>query len=101
MPIDPNHPADPNLVVPPGQINETVLTFNEGGQDFDIDHLGIGYPDSQWGNFAVYRGAEMVAEFCLPEHGLNPEYQDRSRFSVTDDELAELAREAVADMERE
>lgn len=49
---------------------ETIAVYDEDGSRYEIDHLGIGYPDTQWGNFAVYRDGEMVAEFCIPESGV-------------------------------
>jgi hypothetical protein len=44
---------------------ETVATFEHDGATYEIDHLGIGHPDTQWGDFAVYRDGEQVGEFSV------------------------------------
>jgi hypothetical protein len=79
---------------------ETIATFTgDDGNTYEIDHLGIGYPDTQWGNFAVYRDGEMVEEFCIPEHGLKPEFRPAAVWAglpVTEAELTDLARQAAA-----
>lgn len=78
---------------------ETIAAYDVDGDTYEIDHLGIGYPDTQWGNFAVYRDGEMVAEFCIPESSLKPEYRPRGRdaeLPVTTGELIDLAKGAVA-----
>jgi hypothetical protein len=74
---------------------ETIVVYDEDGSRYEIDHLGIGYPDTQWGNFAVYRDGEMVAEFCIPESSLKPEYRP-AELPVTTAELIEHAKGAVA-----
>jgi hypothetical protein len=74
---------------------ETIVTYEDGGDTYEIDHLGIGYPETQWGNFAVYRRGEMVAEFCIPESSLKPEYRP-AELPVTTGELIDLAKGAVA-----
>lgn len=72
---------------------ETIATFEHEGSVYEIDHLGIGYPDTQWGNFAIYCDGEMVAEFCIPESALNPEFRPEL---PTTDELIDLAKGALA-----
>lgn len=42
---------------------ETVATYRDGGVTYEIDHLGIGRPDTQMGIYQVYRDGETVAEF--------------------------------------
>lgn len=74
---------------------ETIAAYDDGGRHYEIDHLGIGYPETQWGNFAVYCGGEMVAEFCIPESSLKPEYRP-AELPVTTAELIEHAKGAVA-----
>lgn len=77
---------------------ETIATYREGGILCEIDHLGVGR-DSQWGEFAVYRGGELVAEFSLPESGLRAEFRP-AELSASTAELIELARAAVAEADR-
>jgi hypothetical protein len=74
---------------------ETIAVYDDGGGTYEIDHLGINCPETQWGNFAVYRDGEMVAEFCIPESSLQPEYRPAG-LPVTPAELIEMARGAVA-----
>lgn len=73
---------------------ETIATYEDGGQVYEIDHLGIGYPDTQWGNFAVYRGNVMIAEFCIPESSLAPEFRP-AELPCTREQLVEHAKGAV------
>lgn len=73
---------------------ETIITYEDGGQTYEIDHLGIGRPETQRGNFAVYRDGDMVAEFCLPWFGLKREFQPDNLPS--DEELIRHAKGAVA-----
>lgn len=73
--------------------NETIITYRNGGQEFEIDHLGVAV-DAQWGDFAVYRDGTQLAEFSIPASALRPEYRPDSL--PADDELIRLAREAVA-----
>jgi hypothetical protein len=74
---------------------ETIAAYDQDGGRYEIDHLGIGYPETQWGTFAVYRAGEMIAEFCIPESSLKPEYQP-AELPVTTAELIDLAKGAVA-----
>jgi len=74
---------------------ETILTYEHGGDGYEIDHLGVCRP-GQWGCFAVYSAhGEMLTEFDIPESLLRPELQPAA-LPVSDDELIELAREAVS-----
>ena len=83
-------------------VNETITTYQLGGRTYEIDHLGIagaenfaaGSLSDQWGEFAVYREGEQVAEFAIPESAVKPEYRPDSL--PADAELIRLAREAVA-----
>jgi hypothetical protein len=73
---------------------ETILTYESGGLTYEIDHLGIGRPETQWGAFAVYQNGVQVSEFWIQEAGLKAE--DRpAELPVTDEELIRLAKEAV------
>jgi hypothetical protein len=74
---------------------ETIAVYDDIGGTYEIDHLGINYPETQWGNFAVYHDGEMVAEFCIPESSLKLEYRP-AELPVTTGELIDLARGAVA-----
>jgi hypothetical protein len=83
---------DPNL--------ETIGTFEDGGETFEIDHLGIGY-DTQWGEFAVYLNGKQFTVFELDEVGLKPEFRPelppldeltRLALGAIQDERAEVAR---------
>jgi hypothetical protein len=74
---------------------ETIATYTNGGQTFEIDHLGIGFADTQWGEFVVYRDGRQIAEFAIEESALKPEFRP-AELPVTTDELIRLAREAVA-----
>jgi hypothetical protein len=73
---------------------ETILTYGDGGETYEIDHLGIGHPDTQWGEFNVWTGGNCVAEFAIPESALKPEHRP-AQLPVTDGELIELAKRAV------
>jgi hypothetical protein len=73
---------------------ETIATFALGGQTYEIDHLGIGFP-SQWGEFNVWTDGNCVAEFAIEESALKPEFRP-AELPVSTDELIRLAREAVA-----
>jgi hypothetical protein len=42
--------------------SETIAHFQHHDVDYELDHLGIAVPE-QWGEFALYTGGEMVAEF--------------------------------------
>lgn len=72
---------------------EVIATYVNGGATYEIDHLGIGNP-KQWGDFAVYRDGEQVAEFCIEASWFKPEH----RPPLPDiEELIELAKAAVTD----
>lgn len=75
--------------------DETIAVYQDGGRRYEIDHLGIGYPETQWGNFAVYRDGEMVAEFAIDDSMLAPEYRP-AELTVTTEELIDLAKAAAA-----
>jgi hypothetical protein len=74
--------------------HETIATYEDDGKTYEIDHLGIGSPD-QWGNFAVYCGDEMVAEFCIPESSLSPQCRPKE-LPLTPEVLIIHAKGAVA-----
>ena len=77
------------------EIDETVMTYEDNGQVYEIDHLGVGWP-SQWGEFAVYTGNREVAAFSIPESLLKPEFRPAA-LPVTPDQLVELAKQAVSE----
>lgn len=77
--------------------SEVVATYIEdGGATMEIDHLGIGHPEHQWGEFAVYRDDVMVAEFATEAAGYLPGHRPELPDIET---LIELARHAVNDWE--
>ena len=78
-------------------MTETILTYEAGGETYEIDHLGIGR-GFQWGEFAVYCDGMQVAEFAIEESALKPEFRPAT-LPVPDQELIRLAREAVAEWE--
>lgn len=84
------------------EINETIATYKDGGKTYEIDHLGIGRPGGthdldhgQWGEFTVYCNGVQVGEFAIDEACLKPEFRP-AELPVTNDELIELAKQAVA-----
>lgn len=74
---------------------ETILSWEEDGHLYEIDHLGIGY-DSQWGEFQVYRDGESYVGFAIEESALKPEFRP-AELPVTNAELIEMAKRAVAE----
>ena len=72
---------------------QTVAAFEHDGSSYEIDHLGIG-SGSQWGEFAVYRDGEEVAEFTLAEPVLRPGSRPAG-LPVSAGELVRLARQAL------
>lgn len=42
--------------------SETIACFRHNDVNYELDHLGIAVPE-QWGEFAVFAGGEMLAEF--------------------------------------
>jgi hypothetical protein len=44
---------------------ETVVTYSRDGVVYEIDHLGVCSPDTQWGDYVVYRDGVQVAEFSV------------------------------------
>ena len=76
---------------------ETVTTYRSGDQTYEIDHLGICHPETQWGEFAVYRDGEQLAEFAIPGRPGAFEYWPPAACVLPPhSELVRLAREAVA-----
>jgi hypothetical protein len=71
---------------------ETIATFTHDGRTYEIDHLGITHPDTQWGEYAVFCGDRMVSVF---DHGANlkPEYR---LAEPTTDEVIAMAKRALA-----
>lgn len=75
---------------------ETVATYEDDGSTYEIDHLGIGFPD-QWGIYQVYRDGQTVAEFsagvqlslCSVQFDAAP---------ADEAQLIVMAKEAVADL---
>lgn len=81
-----------------GNPSEVVATYvDDNGATVEIDHLGIGN-EHQYGEFAVYRGGVMIAEFATESAGYLPAY--RPPLPSTD-ELVAMARQAVADWTEE
>ena|ERR1035438_62115 len=87
------------------EISETIATYEADGKIYEIDHLGAGHPDTQWGQFAVYRYGQQIAAFAIAEDG-NPipvEFavmrgtppDAPAELPVSNDDLIRLAREAV------
>lgn len=70
---------------------EVFASFEHNGDHYEIDHLGIGNP-KQWGDFAVYRDGEQVAEFSVDaswfKEGYRPPLPDV-------DELIEQAKSVI------
>jgi hypothetical protein len=80
-------------------MNETVVEYvDDKGDSFGVDHLGIGHPETQWGEFAVYRNGVQLAEFAVPDAALKPEFR---KGLPSLGELVELAKQAVAEADRE
>lgn len=73
---------------------DTIATYQDNGRTYEIDHLGISCPKDQWGNFAVYCDDEMIAEFCIPESSLGPEWRP-AELPLTPEELVTHAKGAV------
>ncbi|WP_394622355.1 hypothetical protein JNUCC0626_50330 (plasmid) [Lentzea sp. JNUCC 0626] len=44
--------------------SETIARFQRNDVDYELDHLGIAVPE-QWGQFAIFTGGEMIAEFRM------------------------------------
>jgi len=76
---------------------ETIVTFTWCGKTYEIDHLGIGFPN-QWGEFNVWTGGNCVAEFAIEESALKPEFRP-AELPVTEADLIRLARQAIAENE--
>jgi hypothetical protein len=68
---------------------ETVATYEAEGARYEIDHLGILYPQTQWGEFAVYCEGYHVASFLT-------DYMDLP----DTDELIRLAKRATSEADR-
>jgi hypothetical protein len=75
--------------------DETIATYALGGKTYEIDHLGVGFPDTQWGEFVVYCNGEQVSAFAIEESMLKPEFRP-AELPVSNDELIRMARQAVA-----
>jgi len=75
---------------------ETVATYTVAGKTFEIDHLGINYPDTQWGGFAVYHDGRQVAEFWVEEMALATGPRP-VELPVSTEDLIILAVQAVAE----
>lgn len=43
--------------------NTETVTYEDDGATYEIDHLGIGHPETQMGIYQVYRDGQSVAEF--------------------------------------
>ena len=87
--------------------SETIVTYRDGDQTYEIDHLGIGHPETQWGQFAVYWQGQQVGVFAVAEDG-NPipvEFAVMrgtppdvpAELPVSNDELIRFAKMAVAE----
>ncbi|MBB5431383.1 hypothetical protein [Nocardiopsis composta] len=77
---------------------ETVATFGHRGATYEIDHLGITHPDTQWGEYVVYTAdGRQVGEFISRGAGLYPQYRPPEP-SVP--ELVELAKAALEEAGR-
>jgi hypothetical protein len=75
-------------------IEEHGADPDRDGGTYEIDHLGIG-SRGQWGEFAVYRDGEEVAEFTLAESVLRSGSRPAGR-PVSADELVQLARQELS-----
>jgi len=74
----------------------TILSYEHDGRGYEIAHLGVILPD-RWGCFAVYSAlGEMLGEFNIPGHHPLRSKLQPAALPVSDDELIELAREAVS-----
>lgn len=74
--------------------DETVATYTVRDQKFEVDHLGINYPDTQWGEFAVYRDGLPVTYFGIAEiAALGP----GGPLPIKTEDLIVLAVQAVAE----
>ena len=71
-----------------------VVAFEHDGGAYEIDHLAIG-SGSQWGEFAVYRDGEEVAEFVVAGPVRRPGSRPAA-LPVCADELVRLARQALS-----
>jgi hypothetical protein len=70
---------------------ETVATYTVRDKTYEIDHLGINYPDTQWGIFAVYHNGQQITEFGVEEMVL------ATGPRPSDEDLIILAVQAVAE----
>ncbi|MGB5758985.1 MAG: hypothetical protein WBM50_18875 [Acidimicrobiales bacterium] len=74
-------------------MTETIHRFDYGGAEYELDHLGIERPETQWGEFAIYSDGSQVAEFAIEEAMLKPEFRPASLPPTS--ELEMLAVEAL------
>jgi hypothetical protein len=74
--------------------SETIATYTVAGKKYEIDHLGINYPD-QWGEFAVFHDGLQVTEFGIEEMCLATVRSPQ--LMPTADDLIKLALQAVAE----
>ena len=76
---------------------ETVSTYEHDGETFEVDHLGIGHPDTQMGLYQVYRDGQTVAEFSagVALSLCSVQFADEP---ADDGHLIVMAKEAVAEL---
>lgn len=72
--------------------SEVVAEFEHDGKTYQIDHLGVSRPDSQWGEYVIYCDEVMIGDF---DHGANlkPDYRP---VEPTADELIAMAKQRLA-----
>lgn len=78
---------------------ETVATYEHEGRTYEIDHLGIGHPDTQMGYYAVYQDGQQIADFSAGVQ-LSLTSVQFADAPADDEQLIAMAREAVAEVER-
>ena len=76
--------------------SETVATYTVRDKKYEIDHLGINYPDTQWGIFAIYHDGHQVTEFGIEEMALSTGPRP-TELPVSTEDLIKLALQAVAE----
>lgn len=74
--------------------SETVATYTVAGKTYEIDHLGINFPE-QWGEYAVYHNGQQLTEFGIEQMILATE-RNPAVMPTTED-LIKLAMQTVAE----
>ena len=73
---------------------ETVATYTVRDQTFEIDHLGINYPE-QWGEFAVYHDGQQLTVFG--DESMILATEQRPELMPATEDLIQYAVQAVAE----